>query len=177
MATPSKHYIECFMIFSQVLHLCSKTACKNPCWVAIQIQKCFFSLFSFQELWWFFKAEIANRRLFYSRQVYKPVWYYYLQLLNANWWNIWPHCSKTWAHGVSYHVVCSMSWTPSIKPGNLLTILATIYIRTVSSLHLLNWFKLFLSCLNWATFTVSSISARPARNKSNVPELKRLTSS
>ena len=31
-----------------------------------------------------------------------------------------------------YHVVCSMSWTTPIKAGNLLTISATVFIRTIS---------------------------------------------
>ena len=116
----------------------------------------------------FFKVEIANRRLFYSRDRSTS-------LFGTIICNCWMRIDKTSApivlklERMVYHVVCSMSWTPPIKPGNLLTILATIYIKTVSFLHLLflllNWFKLFLSCLKIATFTVSSISAQTSKER------------
>ena len=116
----------------------------------------------------FFKAEIANRCLFYSRDRSTG-------LFDTIICNFWMRIDKISGpivlklERMVYHVVCSMSWTPPIKPGNLLTILATIYIKTVSFLHLLflllNWFKLFLSCLRRAMFTVSSISAQTRKER------------
>ena len=114
-----------FHDFSQVLHLWAKNARKNPCWVAMQIQKWFF--FSFQQLWWFFKAEIANRRLFYSRDRSTSLF----DTIICNYWMRIDKISGPIVlklERMVYHVVCSMSWTPPIKPGNLLTISATIYI-------------------------------------------------
>ena len=138
-----------FHDFSQVLHLCAINARKNPCWVAIQIKKCCFLIFISATLI-IFKVEIANRRLFYS-------WDRSSSLFDTIICNYWMRIDKISGpivlklERMVYHVVCSMSWTLPIKAGNLLTISATIYIRTVSSLHLLflllNWFKLFLSCL------------------------------
>ena len=167
-----------FHDFSQVLHLYAKNAHKNQCWVTMQIQKCCF-LFSFQQLWWFFKVEIANRLLLYTRNSYKSLF----DTIFSNYWMRIDKISGPIVRKLErmvYHVVCSMSWTPPIKPGNLLTILATIYVRTVSFLH-----RLYIFCwtgLNgfWAVWNDQEhcmlyfCPDQQGTNESNVPKLKRL---